>query len=266
MGLISRVSSRTYRNRTPKMLPENLNSLKVTDLKDLLRKFNLKVSGNKAELIERLENYQENKENITIEKPKSTSAKLSNSNDDTITLKFIEPIYNNLYQCDPENYGHTGCPIRPVELTVPSSENMKSIWKKYCEAENINPDHYYFNTKLDWNPFDRSDGYNHTKESDTPKSLKLVNGQIIYANYKFNGNMNYCDCCSPLIYFTYVGHDNKKKDMKFGYRVKRKGGSIHDAMAQFLQDKKINGRVENMKMFWMTMMKYVGDDDYQPSE
>merc|ERR1712183_229490 len=153
MGLISRVSSRTY--RISKMLPENLNSLKVTQLKDELRARNLKLYGKKAELIERLEQYLEtsehdkenienqlnensrNLQNLDISESNFKSTKKQDQNKeekDYITFDIKEPL----------DYGMDEMAVRGVRLKIHKSEKMSVIINKYCEQEHLNKDHYKF--------------------------------------------------------------------------------------------------------------------------
>merc|ERR1712131_309463 len=80
MGLISRVSSRTYRRQARPDINSkkknkitmsdeeviDLHAMKVTELKQELKARGLTVSGTKAELINRLENYMKEHEGVEV--------------------------------------------------------------------------------------------------------------------------------------------------------------------------------------------------------
>merc|ERR1712039_1063733 len=65
MGLISRVSSRTYRN----MDAETIKKLRVVDLKEALGALNLSTKGKKAELVARLTEYHESQQQGSTPEP-----------------------------------------------------------------------------------------------------------------------------------------------------------------------------------------------------
>lgn len=70
------------------MLPENLSTLRVVDLKEELSKRNLPLKGKKDELIARLQQSlddEKQKEGATEEPPTDTSAQVDNASKETAT-------------------------------------------------------------------------------------------------------------------------------------------------------------------------------------
>merc|ERR1712226_89311 len=109
MGLISRVSSRTYRQKHSSHEPKNINkmdeatlkSLRVVDLKECLQSLNLSTKGRKAELADRLRKYYQNLEKESGEKESITEE----TTEETQTNIEPEPapeVQQELIQTEPE--------------------------------------------------------------------------------------------------------------------------------------------------------------------
>merc|ERR1712226_1784398 len=109
MGLISRVSSRTYRQKHSSHEPKNINkmdeatlkSLRVVDLKECLQSLNLSTKGRKAELADRLRKYYQNLEKESGEK-ESITEETTEETQTNIEPEPVPEVQQEFIQTEPE--------------------------------------------------------------------------------------------------------------------------------------------------------------------
>merc|ERR1712226_1843404 len=109
MGLISRVSSRTYRQKHSSHEPKNINkmdeatikSLRVVDLKECLQSLNLSTKGRKSELADRLRKYYQNLEKESGEK-ESITEETTEETQTNIEPEPVPEVQQEFIQTEPE--------------------------------------------------------------------------------------------------------------------------------------------------------------------
>jgi len=154
---------------------------------------------------------------------------------------------------EPLDYGMDEMAVRGVRLKIHKSEKMSVIINKYCEQEHLNKDHYKFQLNYQ--------GHTITEE-DTPENLKLnlrtekileksakgsksktliekgsIQIQEVSARHNRSIDSFKCDECYQMIYFDWKPNQYDEDDIKLGYRIQRKGGKIREKVPEFLKDR-----------------------------
>merc|ERR1712226_1394799 len=145
MGLISRVSSRTYRQKHSSHEPKNINkmdeatikSLRVVDLKECLQSLNLSTKGRKSELADRLRKYYQNLEKESGEKEsitEETTEEIQTNIEENVELEPVSVVQQEVIE--PEE---TEAPPAVVEESTNQEEEPAIILENEEPTKPMSP-------------------------------------------------------------------------------------------------------------------------------